>query len=137
MESVIIAASSGGFDYAFYERLKQEALLVPTNFHFDLGERVMKKRQASSIELMLADLLLRMARYEDSWQARAYEAGRAVAGGYRLADADLKATTIFNLAKFALEKRNDLKEILPCFRRWNSADRVIADCGSGGSGGSS
>ncbi len=105
----IIAASSGGFDYAFYERLKQEALLVPTNFHFDLGERVMKKRQASSIELMLADLLLRMARYEDSWQARAYEAGRAVAGSSETADADLKATLLFNLAKFALEKRNDLK----------------------------
>ncbi len=105
----IIVASSGGFDYAFYERLKQEALLVPTSFHFELAERVMKKRPASSIELMLADMLLRMARYEDSWQTRAYEAGSLVAGSAATADADLKATLQLDLAKFALERRNDLK----------------------------
>ena len=103
----IIGGSAGGFDYAFYERMKQEALLVPTDFHFDLTEKVMKSRPGSSIELMLADLLLRMASQEDAWKDRAYQAAADIARVPDVADADLKATLLLDLARFALLERHD------------------------------
>ncbi len=104
----IVSEAVGGFDYAFYERLKQEALLIPTGFHFDLAEKVMNSRPESTVELMLADLLLRMAPHEDAWEARAYDNASRIVKERGVADADLKATLLLDLAKFAIEQRNDL-----------------------------
>ncbi|MDD3148431.1 MAG: hypothetical protein PHD82_14150 [Candidatus Riflebacteria bacterium] len=106
----IIGDSAGGFDYAFYDRLKQEALLIPTEFHFDVAEKVMKSRSESSLELMLADLLLRMAPHDESWQQRAYAAAAAISQKPGVADAEIKATLLLDLARFALEQRHDLTE---------------------------
>ncbi len=103
----IIGGAEGGFDYAFYERLKQEALLIPTGFHFDLAEKAMKTRPESTLELMLADLMLRMAPHEDEWKVRAYDAAAAVSKRSNVADAELKATLLLDLAKFAFEQRHD------------------------------
>ncbi len=104
----IIGDSAGGFDYAFYDRLKQEALLIPTGFHFDLAEKVMKSRPESSLELLLADMLLRMAPHEETWKDRAYTAAADISREKSVADAEIKAGLLLNLARFALEQRHDI-----------------------------
>ena len=103
----IVVSASGGYDYVFYERIKQEALLIPTPFHFDLAEAVMKARPHTTLELMLADLLLRMAPHEDAWEKRAYASAAEISRRQQVADAELKAVLLLDLARFALEQNHD------------------------------
>lgn len=103
----IVKTADGGFDYAFFDRLKQDALLMPADFHFALTDRVMQARQETTLELMLSSLLLKMAQMEDKWQQPAFVAANRVFSAGRVADADLKATLLIDMARFSLEVFHD------------------------------
>ena len=89
------------FDDLFYNRLRQEALLVPEQFHFELAKSVMKVRTGSALELKLAVLMLKMPEYDEKWQNEAYTIAKTVAEEPDIADADLKYDLCLRLAEFA------------------------------------
>ncbi len=99
----IITEGAGRFDEVFYERLNQEALLSPTQFHFSLTEKMIKARAGSSLALRLADLLLEMGPMDEKWVEQAFSSAKATAIQKQIADADLKAKLLINLARYSLE----------------------------------
>lgn len=106
----IVVSASGSLDEIFYERLNQEALLSPGEFHFVLTRRVIQEKVDSTLALRLASLLLEMGALDDMWQQKAFTEAVGVAGQKNVADAELKSVLLLKLAEYALEKLNDLKQ---------------------------
>ena len=102
--------SSIFFDDLFYDRLRQEALLVPEEFHFTLIKRVMESRRDSSLELKLAALILKMPEYNEKWQKEAYEYAKKTAESEVVADSELKVELYIKLAEFAFYYMKSPKE---------------------------
>lgn len=110
------------FDDLFYNRLRQEALLVPEQFHFELAKRIMDYRAESELELKLAALLLKMPEYNEKWLLEAYEKAKAVAESSVIADGELKYELCLRLAEFAfytMKKPEDANKYLGIILRRN------------------
>jgi len=105
----IVTSAAGALDEVFYERLNQEALLSPAEFHFLVAEKMIDARLDSSLALRLSMLLLEMGILDDRWLVEAYEAAEKAASVKTVADADLKAHLLLKLAEYAFEKRHDVK----------------------------
>lgn len=101
MVALVDGQSAIFFDDLFYNRLRQEALLVPEQFHFALLQRMMKERRNSALELKLAALVLKMPDYNEKWLLEAYTSAKAAAESTVIADADLKYNLCIRLAEFA------------------------------------
>ena len=91
------------FDDLFYDRLKQEALLVPEDFHFSLIKKVMNSRKDSSLELKLAALILKMPEYCEKWKKESYEYAKRAAESEVIADSELKFELYLKLAEYTFE----------------------------------
>ncbi len=98
------------FDDFFYDRIRQEALLVPEEFHFLLIKKMIDARKESALELKLASLILRMPEYCEKWQKEAYQYSKNTADSEVIADSDLKYELYFNLANFVFEYCKSPKE---------------------------
>lgn len=98
------------FDDLFFDRLRQEALLVPEEFHFSLMKKMMEARKDSSLELKLAALMLKMPEYNEKWQKEAYEYAKNTAESESMADSELKYELYFRLANFAFDYLKSPKE---------------------------
>lgn len=94
--------SSVFFDDLFYNRLRQEAMLVPEQFHFNLMKSMMKLRKGSSLELKLALLMLNMPEYCENWKNEVYKLVKGVADSKDIADYNLRYDLNIRLAEFAL-----------------------------------
>lgn len=105
----IVSSAAGALDEIFYERLNQEALLSPAEFHFLVAEKVIEARMNSSLALRLSMLLLEMGILDDRWLVEAYEVAEKAANVKSVADADLKAHLLLKLAEYAFQKRHDIK----------------------------
>ena len=98
------------FDELFYDRLRQEALLVPEDFHFSLIKRIMDSRKDSALELKLASLILKMPEYNEKWQKDAYKYAKKAAESEYVADSTLKYQLYLKLAEFAFDYMKSPKE---------------------------
>ncbi|MBP5470254.1 MAG: tetratricopeptide repeat protein, partial [Candidatus Riflebacteria bacterium] len=98
------------FDDLFYDRLRQEALLVPEDFHFTLIKKVMDSRKESSLELKLAALILKMPEYCEKWQIDSYDYAKQAAESDVIADSDLKFELYLKMAEFAFKYMKSPKE---------------------------
>ena len=98
------------FDDLFYDRLRQEALLVPEDFHFSLMKKMMEARKGSALELKLAALMLKMPEYNEKWQKEAYEYAKNTAEYKTVADSDLKYQLFLDLADFSFYYLKSPKE---------------------------
>lgn len=107
--SNIVSASVGNLDEVFYERLDQEALLFPAQFHFMITKVVMQARAGSGLALRLAMLLLEMGPNDHSWRKDAYASAKDTVAESGIADAELKAQLLIKLAEYALYEFNDCK----------------------------
>lgn len=107
--SNIVSSSGGTLDEVFYERLDQEALLFPAQFHFMITSMVMQARAGSGLALRLAMLLLEMGPSDHNWRKEAYTTAKAVAAESNVADSELKARLFTRLAEYALYEFNDSK----------------------------
>lgn len=107
--SEIVKSSAGSLDEVFYERLNQEALLLPEEFHFTIARMVMQARADSGLALRLAMLLLEMAPADYRWHKEAYAAAKDAAEQKSVADAHLKAQLLIKLAHYAMNEFNDTK----------------------------
>ncbi|PKL50601.1 MAG: hypothetical protein CVV42_02430 [Candidatus Riflebacteria bacterium HGW-Riflebacteria-2] len=105
--SEIVRGSAGNLDAVFYERLNQEALLLPGEFHFVITRMVMQSRTDTGLALRLAMLLLEMGPNDHVWRAEAYTAAKEVAERKSVADANLKSRLLIKLAEYALYELND------------------------------
>ena len=103
MVALVDSQSAIFFDDLFYDRLRQEALLVPEEFHFSLMKKMMEARKDSTLELKLAALMLKMPEYNEKWQKEAYEYAKNTAESESMADSELKYELYFRLANFAFE----------------------------------
>lgn len=110
MSKLIDARSTIFFDDLFYDRLKQEALLVPEEFHFSLIKKMIEARKDSALELKLASLILKMPEYNEKWIKDAYNYAKNTANSEVIADSDLKYELYFNLADFAFNVLKSPKE---------------------------
>ena len=110
MVALIDNQSAIFFDDLFYDRLRQEALLVPEEFHFSLMKRMMEARKDSALELKLAALMLKMPDYNEKWQKDAYEYAKRTAESKTMADSELKYELFLKLAEFAFEYKKSPKE---------------------------
>ncbi|NLF96599.1 MAG: tetratricopeptide repeat protein [Candidatus Riflebacteria bacterium] len=104
----IVRGSAGNLDAVFYERLNQEALLLPEEFHFVITRLVMQSRSDSGLALRLAMLLLEMGPNDHAWRKDAYNAAKEVAESRSVADANLKSLLLIKLAEYALYEFNDV-----------------------------
>jgi len=107
--SDIVKGSGGNLDEVFYERLNQEALLLPGEFHFVITRMVMQSRTDSGLALRLAMLLLEMGPNDHIWRKDAYAAAKEVADRKVVADAHLKSLLLIKLAEYALYEFNDTR----------------------------
>ncbi|EKD81543.1 MAG: TPR protein, partial [uncultured bacterium] len=107
--SDIVTGSSGSLDEVFYERLNQEALLLPAEFHFLIARMVMQSRADSGLALRLAMLLLEMGPNDHVWRNDAYLAAKETAASRSVADVHLKSLLLIRLAEYALSEFNDTK----------------------------
>jgi tetratricopeptide (TPR) repeat protein len=107
--SEIVRSSGGNLDDIFYERLNQEALLLPEEFHFVITRMVMQSRADTGLALRLAMLLLEMGPNDHAWRKDAYAAAKDVAASKSVADANLKSLLLIKLADYALYEFNDSK----------------------------
>lgn len=98
----IVTRNAGRFDEVFYERLNQEALLSPTQFHFSLTQKMISARKNSSLALRLADLILEMGPMDEKWVEEAFSSAKTVAVEKHTADAELKAQLLVHLAEYSL-----------------------------------
>ena len=98
------------FDDLFYDRLRQEALLVPENFHFTLIKKMMDSRKDSPLELRLASLILKMPDYCEKWENEAYEYAKKAANSNNISDSELKNELYIKLAEYAFYKLKLPKE---------------------------
>ena len=103
MVSLVDSQSAIFFDDLFYDRLRQEALLVPEEFHFSLMKKMMEARRDSSLELKLAALMLKMPEYNEKWQKEAYEYAKKTAEHESIADSELKYDLYYKLAEFTFD----------------------------------
>lgn len=110
MVSVFDDSTGFFFDDLFYDRLKQEALLVPEQFHFNLMKRLIEVRKASSLELKLATLILRLPEYSEKWKSEAYSVAKAVADKKDISDTDLYFGLCQKLAEYAFYTMKSAKE---------------------------
>ncbi len=101
MVALIDDQSAIFFDDLFYNRLRQEALLVPDQFHFALLQRMIKERRGSILELKLAALALKMPEYNEKWLLEAYSMAKSAAESTVIADSHLKYDLCIKLAEFA------------------------------------
>lgn len=101
MANLIDGQSAIFFDDLFYNRLRQEALLVPEQFHFSLLQRMMKERKGSDLELKLAALALKMPQYNEKWLLEAYNSAKLAVESSKIADPYLKYDLCLRLADFA------------------------------------
>ncbi|MBU1106016.1 MAG: tetratricopeptide repeat protein [Candidatus Riflebacteria bacterium] len=107
--SEMVKSSAGSLDEIFYERLKQEALLLPAEFHFTIARMVMQARADSGLALRLAILLLDMAPADYRWRKEAYTAAKDTAEQKSVADAHLKSQLLIKLAEYEVSEFNDTK----------------------------
>ena len=110
MVALVDGQSAIFFDDLFYDRLRQEALLVPEEFHFSLMKKMMEARKDSALELKLAALMLKMPEYNEKWQKDAYEYAKNTAEDKNMADSELKYELFFKLAEFAFYYKKSPKE---------------------------
>ncbi|PKL42429.1 MAG: hypothetical protein CVV41_14930 [Candidatus Riflebacteria bacterium HGW-Riflebacteria-1] len=108
--SEIVKGSSGSLDEVFYERLNQEALLLPAEFHFRITRMVMQARADSGLALRLAMLLLEMGPNDYAWRKEAYVAAKDTAGRESVADAKLKSLLLIKLAEYAVNEFSNVKD---------------------------
>ena len=108
--SEIVKGSAGSLDEVFYERLNQEALLLPAEFHFRIAHMVMQARADSGLALRLAMLLLEMGPNDYVWRQEAYDAAKVTAGRESIADAQLKSLLLIKLAEYALNEFNNARD---------------------------
>lgn len=106
----IVSSAAGALDELFYERLNQEALLSPAEFHYALAEKAIKERSASTLALRLAKLLLEMGSLDDAWLQKAFTDAAMVVKNKSVADAVLKSELLLELAKYALQHLHDIKK---------------------------
>jgi len=107
--SEIVRSSGGNLDDIFYERLNQEALLLPEEFHFVITRMVMQSRADTGLALRLAMLLLEMGPNDHVWRKDAYAAAKDVAERKGVADANLKSLLLIKLAEYSLYEFNDTR----------------------------
>ena len=110
MVALVDSQSAIFFDDLFYDRLRQEALLVPEEFHFALMKRMMEARKNSSLELKLAALMLKMPEYNEKWQKEAFDFAKKAAENKSMADSDLKYELLLKLADFSFNFLKSPKE---------------------------
>lgn len=104
----LVISATGSLDEIFYERLNQEALLSPVEFHFVLTRKVIQQKIDSTLALRLASLLLEMGALDDMWQQQAFTEAVSVAQQKNVADADLKSALLVKLAEYTFGNLNDL-----------------------------
>lgn len=124
MVALIDDQSAIFFDDLFYNRLRQEALLVPDQFHFALMQRMMKERRGSILELKLAALALKMPEYNEKWLLEAYNMAKSAAESTVIADSHLKYDLCIKLAEFAFYTMKKPDEADKYLEIVNSADRL-------------
>lgn len=105
----IVSNAVGALDEVFYERINQEALLSPADFHFEVAEAMIEARQSSTLALRLSMLLLEMGTLDERWEKEAYLLAGKTASAEAVADADLKAQLLLELADFSFERLHDIK----------------------------
>ena len=110
MVALVDSQSAIFFDDLFYDRLRQEALLVPEEFHFALMKKMMDARKDSALELKLAALMLKMPEYCEKWQKEAYEYAKNAAESKIIADSVLKYELYLKLAEFSFYYLKSPKE---------------------------
>ncbi|MBQ3644905.1 MAG: tetratricopeptide repeat protein [Candidatus Riflebacteria bacterium] len=108
--SLIDEQSAIFFDDLFYDRLRQEALLVPEEFHFSLMKRMMEARKNSTLELKLAILMLKMPEYFEKWQKEAYGYSKRTVESKEIADVELKYNLYLKMAEFVFDFMKNPKE---------------------------
>lgn len=98
------------YDDLFFNKLKQEALLVPEDFHFILMKKMMEKRKNSILELKLASLILNMPEYSEKWKKEAYKYAKNTAISDLIIDSDLKYELFLQLSDYAFKYMKSVKD---------------------------
>jgi tetratricopeptide (TPR) repeat protein len=106
----LIDESVGMLDEMIVVRMKQDALVAPNEFHYQLASQLAKSKSPSSLSLKLGALILDMP-YKNKADARqSFALIREIAQEKHVPDAVLKARLLLKMARVSLEWFHDVQQ---------------------------
>jgi tetratricopeptide (TPR) repeat protein len=106
----LIDESVGMLDEMIVVRMKQDALVAPNEFHYQLASQLAKSKSPSSLSLKLGTLILDMPHEKEADAKQSFALIKEIAQEKHVPDAVLKARLLLKMARVSLDWFHDVQQ---------------------------